>query len=103
MMLLFLDFEQIIIDDHPFFDGNNFIIREGESANITYTIDTHPFPTITLRRLDDRPVNDMRFQITNQALVLVNVLREDAGRYTLAFVNVINRIQYTRDFIVNCK
>ena len=35
--------------------------------------------------------------------MIVGVLRQDAGRYILSFVNQLRQVQYTLNFIVQCK
>ena len=59
---------------------------EGADADvITYTIMASPPATILLTRTDGIAVNTERLSVTNQALRIEDVSRNDAGMYNLTF------------------
>ncbi len=67
-------------------DGVLTLAERSDIQVIEYTIVANPpEATFTLTQSNGMPVNDERLRVTNQALMIVDVSRDDAGMYSLMY------------------
>ena len=78
--------------------------REGGILQINVSVTGIPQPSITwIKYGEEIDVQDPRVMITNSSLRLSNVVRGDAGIYTISATNIVNTAQVTYSVIIQCK
>ena len=84
--------------------GLTLSFREGGILQINVNVTGVPQPNVTWKKGDNLiDVQDPRVMVTNSSLRLSNVVRADAGNYTILATNIADTAKETYNVIIQCK
>ena len=89
-----IDFGSVVLHHNPLVQNGILTMNEGTSTRISYAIDSNPPTDITLSRANQEPIHGTRLRVTYQALLINDVLRDDAGHYTLTFIHQLTSTHF---------
>ena len=79
-------------------------MEESSSATVEYTVEANPNVTIpTITRQDGEPVRTGSVAVTSYSVEFLQVVRDDAGMYTLSFDHEAGVITEELNLVVQCK